>query len=120
MIPDSCTVIGVNAFYNCSGLTSVIISNSASSIGSGAFTGCSRLTNIIIPNSVTYIGIDAFYRCNNLIEYTFIGITCDEVVSNSIKWGLGVSDQGKFMVVAYCSDGVVVINGNDDSSGSSS
>ena len=66
VIPNSITSIGSGAFYNCSGLTSVEIPNSVTSIGSSAFRDCSGLTSIEIPNSVTSIGSSAFYYCSGL------------------------------------------------------
>lgn len=60
------TIIGSNAFYYCSGLTSVMIPNSVTSIGYAAFAGCSSLTSFSIPNSVTNIGKFAFYECRSL------------------------------------------------------
>lgn len=50
------TSIGDQAFYYCSGLTSVTIGGSVTSIGYEAFYCCSGLTSITIPNSVTSIG----------------------------------------------------------------
>ncbi len=55
-----------DAFYYCSGLTSVVIPNSVTTIGTYAFEGCSGLTSIVIPNSVTSIGAGAFSFCSGL------------------------------------------------------
>ena len=60
------TSIGSNAFYDCDGLTSVVIPNSVTSIGDDAFYNCDGLTSVVIPNSVSSIGGFAFYGCNNL------------------------------------------------------
>ncbi len=62
------TSIGREAFYECSGLTSVTIPNSVTSIGYGAFKSCTGLTFIEIPNSVTTIGEEAFWYCPGLIS----------------------------------------------------
>ena len=40
------TNIGKEAFYGCSGLTSIIIGANVASIGSGAFTNCSGLHHL--------------------------------------------------------------------------
>ena len=64
------TSIGNSAFYGCSSLTSITISNSVTSIGDVAFYHCSSLTSITIPNSVTSIGNSAFYGCSSLTSIT--------------------------------------------------
>lgn len=62
----SVTGIGKNAFFDCSGLTSVTIPNSVTSIGEFAFQNCSGLTNVTFGNSVESIGGWALAYCKNL------------------------------------------------------
>ena len=69
-IPDSVTSIGDYAFYYCKGLTSVTIPGSVTSIGNYAFSWCSGLTSVDIPDSVTSIGGYAFGGCSSLTEVT--------------------------------------------------
>ena len=64
------TSIGMEAFRDCTSLTSITIPNSVTSIGSSAFRRCSGLTSIEIPNSVTSIGESAFYDCTGLTSVT--------------------------------------------------
>ena len=80
VIPNTVTAIGDNAFYMCSGLTSIDIPNSVTAIGENAFAGCNGLTVANIPNSVTIIGKYAFSHCTQLTGITIPNtvITIDE------------------------------------------
>ena len=70
IIPNSVTSIGNYAFCFCTGLTSVTIPNSVTSIGEGAFSNCTGLTSVTIPNSVTSIDKYAFFSCSGLTSVT--------------------------------------------------
>ena len=70
VINNGVTSIGEEAFYNCTGLTSITIPNSVTSIGIDAFYGCEGLTSVTIPNSVTSIGEWAFSGCTGLTSMT--------------------------------------------------
>ncbi len=73
VIPNSVTSIGDYAFYKCTGLTSVNIPNSVTSIGEGTFFICSSLASVDIPSSVTSIGDFAFSYCSSLASVDIPG-----------------------------------------------
>ncbi len=61
-------VSGVNsyAFYNCTGIERLIISDSVTSIDYGAFYGCSAIDSILLGSGLTYIASYAFQNCSGL------------------------------------------------------
>ena len=65
-IPDGVTSIGWYAFYDCTGLTSIIIPNSVTSIGWYAFSGCTGLRKIYGYNNVA----NSCAKENNITYYS--------------------------------------------------
>ena len=64
----SVTSIEDRAFYNCTGVTSVIIGDSITTVGSYAFSECNQMKSLTIGNAVTTISDHAFYSCRGLID----------------------------------------------------
>ena len=65
IIPSGVSSIGDDAFFDCSGLTSINIPSGVTSIGDSAFAYC-NIISITIPNSVTSIGDGVFSGCTSL------------------------------------------------------
>jgi hypothetical protein len=65
-IPNNVQNIGNEAFWECYGLTNLIIGTGVHSIGEGAFESCSALTAVTIPNNVQNIGDYTFEACSGL------------------------------------------------------
>ncbi|MBR3763282.1 MAG: leucine-rich repeat protein [Clostridia bacterium] len=65
-IPEGTRVIGSQAFYGCSGITSLTIPGSVTYIGSGAFAGCTSLAGSVTIPEGCEVAADAFNGCVNL------------------------------------------------------
>ena len=63
--------IGSEAFYGCTNLTSVTLTNNIVNIGFHSFADCPLLEVIDIPSSVQQINSNAFSNCEEL-DYIFI------------------------------------------------
>ena len=72
IISSSVTSIGTSAFANITTLITVTLPNSLITIGAFAFSSNSSLSSINIPASVTSIGESAFQYCSNLATVTFL------------------------------------------------
>ena len=60
------TKIKTQTFANCTHLQNVDIPSSVTTIEARAFTGCNRLTSVILPETVNNIVNNAFAKCDNL------------------------------------------------------
>jgi hypothetical protein len=69
-IPRGATIIGEQAFMNCTNLTDVSITNTVTDIDPFAFRGCTSLDFIRIPRGVR-IGNRAFWGCTKLTMVDF-------------------------------------------------
>ena len=86
-IPTSVTRISSEAFYCCNGLTSITIPDSITSIGYRVFEHCSALTSITIPVSVRSIAFQAFAFCDELETIFFKGTEAQwNAVDKNLKW----------------------------------
>lgn len=66
VLPESMSVLGQNAFYKCKGLRQIYLPPTLEAIGEDAFFGCVNLQEINIPDTVTSIGAGAFANCRSL------------------------------------------------------
>ncbi|MCL2122402.1 MAG: leucine-rich repeat protein [Clostridiales bacterium] len=77
-IPDGVTDLEDYAFFNCQGLTSVVIpegvTHLAYTVGDyvhTAFVSCANLVRVVIPRSVSKIDDGVFYDCPNIVIYSY-------------------------------------------------
>ncbi len=85
----SVTSIGSQAFYDCTGLTSVTIPDSVTSIGQAAFLGCYGLTSVYITDLAAWCGISFDYNYANPLYYAhnlYLNgtLVTDLVIPNSV------------------------------------
>ena len=94
VLPEGLTVIGRQAFYNCTELTAVSVPASVRTIRTKAFYNCEKLRYIVLPDKLSTIGDAAFFGCRELVAVTLpetveeIGAKafylCESLVSLSI------------------------------------
>ena len=108
------TRIGEDAFYGCTGLTSIEIGNSVTSIGSYAFSGCTGLKTVINFSKLTFAkyssenGYIAYYADkvinapNGFIYDDFVFASADDVsilfgyAGEDVDWVLPADCKGEY------------------------
>lgn len=105
VIPEGTTEICAGAFSNC-GFKQITISESVTVIGKDAFQDCTNLEEIVIPEGVTEIGEGTFHSCEKLKtvslpstlkrigKYAFT--CCDSLEEVTIPQGVTAIDDGAF------------------------
>ncbi len=59
-------LVPTGAFYNCSTIEKINLSDDISSVNANAFYGCTSLTDVNIPRAVTEIKASTFHDCSSL------------------------------------------------------
>ncbi len=62
-IPGSVTIINDKAFYGCNGVTTITILDGVEEIGDEAFAYCSKLVEVKLPSTLKSIGASVFLNC---------------------------------------------------------
>lgn len=111
------TSIDVDAFYNCTNLSTVIFESNSqlNVIEDYAFFGCTSLTSITFPKSLTNLQNDAFQNCTGLTSVTFeegsqlelirngVFANCSGLTSIDIPYGVTALGVGEYCnVFEYC------------------
>jgi hypothetical protein len=65
-LPEGVTIIGYDAFYNCTSLATISLPAGVTTIDVRAFCNCTSLTTISLPASLTTVGSAAFGYCKSL------------------------------------------------------
>jgi hypothetical protein len=94
-------VIKAEAFYECSGLTNVVLGKGLEEIEEDAFGKCTSLREIVIPPAVRVIHEEAFNECSQLTNVCFC-VEIEEFVSGESMrdwWNHGVHERS---LSTYC------------------
>jgi len=93
--------IGACAFYGCTELESVELSDEVTAIGVSAFNNCDGLKELTIPENVEVIGNRAFAYCDALEKVNFNATAMNDLAQgNCAFYNAGTGDEGISVMVA--------------------
>lgn len=65
-VPESVTYIQAQAFYGCTNLTSVSLTDNVYNMGSSVFSDCTNLTDVVLSEDLSWIQGSTFSNCTSL------------------------------------------------------
>lgn len=83
VLSENLTTIQAYAFKDCYSLSSIDLPSSVTSLGDYAFSGCQQLKKIELPSSVETVGQSAFDGCSNIEEMTLPKIYNNNAYGNN-------------------------------------
>lgn len=83
VLSENLTTIQAYAFKDCYALSSIDLPSSVTSLGDYAFSGCQQLKKIELPSSVETVGQSAFDGCSNIEEMTLPKIYNNNAYGNN-------------------------------------
>lgn len=83
-LPDNITRMGQMAFYQCTGLTGLVIGKGLNELPLLSFGNCTSLANVSIGQNVKVIGESAFKNCTSL-EYLYVPETVNELHTSAFE-----------------------------------
>jgi hypothetical protein len=67
-VPAGLTRIATGAFFECGGLTSVVVPEGVTSVGKEAFASCFQLKSVSLPSSLVRFEVTTFRYCRSLMD----------------------------------------------------
>jgi len=105
VFPSSLTKIELDAFSNCTALESIVIPEGVKIINAAAFEDCTALKSVVFPASLTGITNKVFNHCSSLCDITFKGTMEQWKAVSKYFWG----NEDMIAKVVHCADGDVEI-----------